>query len=52
LTIAEDGVVDYYAVDRVVVVRIDEGVFKQLAIDFSQVKSEATVSTSVYQYFA
>lgn len=43
LTGTEDGVVDYYAVDFGVVVRVDEGVFKKLAIDFAELKCEPTV---------
>lgn len=43
LTGTEDGVVDYYAVDFGVVVRVDEGVFEKLAIDFAELKREPTV---------
>lgn len=43
LTGTEDGIVDYYAVDFGVVVRVDEGVFKKLAIDFAELKCEPTV---------
>jgi hypothetical protein len=43
---AEDGVVDYYAVDFGVVVRVDEGVFEELAIDFAELECEATMIVS------
>lgn len=35
LSVAEDGVVDYYAVDGVVVVCINERVFEGFAVDFA-----------------
>lgn len=42
LPIAKDGIVDNYAIYRRVVVRIDEGIFEKLAIDFTEVELEAT----------
>lgn len=43
LAVAEDRVVDDYAIDRVVVVGFDEGVFEGLAVDFAELEGEATV---------
>jgi hypothetical protein len=50
LTIAEDGVVDDYAVDGVVVVGVDEGVFEEFAVDFAEVEGEATGRVSTYSH--
>jgi hypothetical protein len=44
LSVAEDGVVYDYAVDVGVVVRVDEGVFEGLAVDFAEIESEATAA--------
>lgn len=40
---AEDGVVDYYAVDCWVGVGVKEGVFEVVAVDFAELEGEATV---------
>lgn len=40
---AEDGVVDYYAVDGGVGVGVEEGVFEVVAGGFAQFEGEATV---------
>lgn len=40
---SEDGVVDYYAVDFVIGVCVDYGVFEELAVDFSELECESTV---------
>jgi hypothetical protein len=45
LAVAEDGVVDNYTVHGRVIVRFDEAVLKKFAIDFAQVKCEATATT-------
>jgi hypothetical protein len=50
LSVAEDGVVYDYAVDGRVVVRVDEGVFEGLAVDFAQVECEATTATLAIIY--
>lgn len=42
LPVAEDWVVDNYAVHLVVVVRIDECVLEKFTVDFTEVESEAT----------
>jgi hypothetical protein len=42
LPVAEDGVVDDYAVDGGVVVCVDQGVFEEFAVDFAEVEGEAT----------
>lgn len=42
LSVTEDGVVNNDAVHGSVVVRFDEAVLKELAVDFAQVKCEAT----------
>jgi hypothetical protein len=42
LPVAEDGVVDHYAVDGGIVVGVDEGVFKEFPVDFAEVEGEAT----------
>jgi hypothetical protein len=42
LSVAEDGVVDDYAIDGVVVVGVNEGVFEEFAVDFAEVEGEAT----------
>jgi hypothetical protein len=43
LSTAEDGVVDDYAVDGGVVVRFDEAVFEEFAIDFAEVECKPTI---------
>lgn len=45
MPVSEDRVVDYYAVDAIVVVRVDEGVLEEFAVNFAEVKSEATTAT-------
>ena len=47
LAVAEDGVVNDYAVNSRVIVCFDEAVLKKFAIDFAQVKSEATITALV-----
>lgn len=42
LAVGKDGVVDYYAVDFGVVVRVNESVLEEFAVDFSELESEAT----------
>lgn len=42
LSIAKYRVVDNDAVHFVVVVRVDEGVFEEFAVDFTEIKSETT----------
>jgi hypothetical protein len=44
LTVPEDGIVDDYAVHGRVVVRVDEGVLEKFAVDFAELKGEATVA--------
>jgi hypothetical protein len=46
LSVVEDRVVYYYAVDLGVVVGVNEGVFEQFAVDFSELECEATVPLS------
>jgi hypothetical protein len=41
LAVAEDGVVDHDAIDGGIVVGVDEGVFKLLAVDFSELVGKA-----------
>jgi hypothetical protein len=43
LSVAEDGVVDDYAVDGGVIVGFDEAVFEEFAVDFAEVEFEATI---------
>jgi hypothetical protein len=47
LAVAEDGVIDNYAVNGRVVVRFNEAVLEKFAIDFAQVKCEATITALV-----
>ena len=41
MAVAEDRVVDDYAVDRGVVVGFDERVFEEFAVDFAELEGEA-----------
>ena len=43
LSVAEDGIVHDDAVDFGIVVRIDDGVLEEFAIDFSELECEATI---------
>ena len=44
LSVAEDWIVDNYAIDRGIVIRVNETVFEKFAIDFTEIKSKATVN--------
>ena len=42
LAVAEDGVVDYYAVDFVICICVDDCIFEEFAVDFAELEGEAT----------
>ena len=42
MPVAEDGIVDDYAVDGGVVVRFDKAVLEEFAVDLAEVECEAT----------
>jgi hypothetical protein len=45
LSVSEDGVVDHYAIDLVIVVGFEDSLFKLLTIYLSEFKAESTANT-------